>query len=74
MGGKDCFPRLEDLAAAVKHVQEELHQRKGIQVLDGDVIVTSDETRDEWWDIIRTMGRKRIESGFGPEPHGKTYG
>ena len=69
--GEDCFPGLEDLVAAVKHVQEELHQRKGIRVRDGDVIVTSDETKAEWWDQIRTMGWKRIESGFGPEPRGK---
>ena len=70
--GADCFPALDSFAAAVKHVQEALLQRKGIRVRDGDVIVTSDETREEWWDQIRTMGWKRIERGTGLEqPHGK---
>jgi hypothetical protein len=67
----DCLPALDIFADAVKHVQEELRQQKGIRVRDGDVIVTSDETRNEWWDQVRTMGWKRIESGLGPEPHGK---
>jgi hypothetical protein len=67
----DCFPNLDVFAAAVKEVQEELRQQKGIVVRDGDVIVTSDETGDEWWDKVRTMGWKRIENGLGPELHGK---
>ena len=69
--GVGCLPTLDIFADAVKHVQEELRQKKGVQVQDGDVIVTSDETRNEWWDQVRTMGWKRIESGLGPEPHGK---
>jgi len=70
-GEAACFPGLDDFAAAVKHVQEELYQRKGIRVRDEDVIVTSDEKRDEWWDQVRAMGWKRIESDLGPEPDGK---
>ena len=67
----ECFPTLDVLGDAVKHVQEELRRQKGIQVRDGDVIVTSDETKNEWWDQVRARGWKRIESGLGPEPEGK---
>jgi hypothetical protein len=67
----DCFPALDNFAAAVRHVQEELRRQKGIRVRDGDVIVTSDEINSEWWDQVRTMGWKRIESGLDPGPHGK---
>ena len=69
-GERNCFPALDIFATAVKQVQADLHQQKGIRVRDGDVIVTSDETRNEWWDQVRTMGWKRI-GGLGPEPYGK---
>lgn len=67
----DCLPALDIFATAVKQVQKELRQQKGIKVRDGDVIVTSDETKNEWWDQVRAMGWKRIESGLGLEPQGK---
>ena len=70
-GDGSCFPTLDNFVVAVKHVQEELDRQKGIRVRDGDVIVTSDETRNEWWDQVRAIGWKRIESGLGPEPQGK---
>ena len=67
----DCLPALDIFATAVKQVQKELRRQKGIKVRDGDVIVTSDETKNEWWDQVRAMGWKRIESGLGLEPQGK---
>ena len=70
-GEEDCFPGLDMFATAVKQVQEELRQQKGIHVRDGDVIVTSDEKGNEWWDQVRAMGWKRVESGIDPEPQGK---
>lgn len=43
----------------VAEVQEELRQRKGINVTH--VIMTSDEQDEKWWDRVHEMGWLRID-------------
>lgn len=50
---------MDVFSVRVAEVQEELRQRKGINVTH--VIMTSDEQDEKWWDRVHEMGWLRID-------------
>lgn len=44
-----------------REVQEELLQRKGIDIPMTHVIITSDEKDPAWWDEVQALGWVRID-------------
>lgn len=58
--GAVCFPKIDELERNVKEVINELRTTRGIDVRSEDVIVTSDEKDEVWWDQIKAKGWKRV--------------
>jgi len=54
-----CFASLPTFAVRVAEVQQELRERKGIDVTH--VIVTSDEQDPGWWQEVEAMGWLRMD-------------
>ena len=44
-----------------REVQDELRLRKGIDILDTHVIITSDEKDQAWWDEATSLGWVKID-------------
>ena len=64
-GGKGCAPSLSTFERLIEEVEQELHKR-GVGVKAGfkqkfPVIVTSDETDEEWWGEVARYGWKRVQ-------------
>ncbi|KAI0715410.1 hypothetical protein C8Q76DRAFT_730622 [Earliella scabrosa] len=71
----DCFAPLPVIARRVREVQDELRERKGVDIPMSHVIITSDESDPAWWDEVKAMGWKTIDHvGLGTEEaFGKWY-
>ncbi|KAJ3487322.1 hypothetical protein NLI96_g3606 [Meripilus lineatus] len=54
-----CFTSMEAYSTRIAEIQQELMERKGINVTR--VIMTSDEQDESWWDRVREMGWLRID-------------
>ena len=50
---------MEVYSTRIAEVQQELRERKGINVTH--VIMTSDEQDERWWDGVKGMGWLRID-------------
>ncbi|KIK97545.1 hypothetical protein PAXRUDRAFT_824800 [Paxillus rubicundulus Ve08.2h10] len=68
-----CFAPLPVIARRVSEVQQELRERKGIDVTR--VIITSDERDPNWWSEVRNFGWTWIDYAAERtvETHGKWY-
>ncbi|KIJ66268.1 hypothetical protein HYDPIDRAFT_174416 [Hydnomerulius pinastri MD-312] len=68
-----CFAPLPVIARRVSEVQQELRDRKGIDV--SHVIMTSDERDPNWWSDVRELGWSYIDYAAERtvEMHGKWY-
>jgi hypothetical protein len=68
-----CFAPLPVIARRVSEVQQELRERKGIDVTR--VIMTSDERDPNWWSEVRNLGWNWIDYAAERtvETHGKWY-
>ena len=51
---QECYPSMPVIARRVREVQEELRERKGIDVKH--VIMTSDERDPAWWAEVKAEG------------------
>ncbi|KZT02434.1 uncharacterized protein LAESUDRAFT_815288 [Laetiporus sulphureus 93-53] len=60
-GDPDCFASIEVITRRVREVQDELRVRKGIEIPDTRVIMTSDESDPAWWEEVAAMGWVRID-------------
>ncbi|KAI0756814.1 hypothetical protein C8Q80DRAFT_1215643 [Daedaleopsis nitida] len=58
---EDCFAPLSVIARRVTEVQDELRERKGVDIPMARVIITSDETDPVWWDEVRALGWKTVD-------------
>lgn len=60
--GLPCFPTMEEFDKRVKEIEDELKRRGRLTLEEGrlPVIVTSDETDEEWWAHVADMGWKRV--------------
>ncbi|KAH9937279.1 uncharacterized protein B0H18DRAFT_1081519 [Fomitopsis serialis] len=58
---EDCFAPISAIARRVREIQDELRARKGIEVPDTHVILTSDETDQAWWDEVTALGWVKID-------------
>ncbi|KAH9898206.1 hypothetical protein C8Q73DRAFT_684005 [Cubamyces lactineus] len=58
---EDCFAPLPVIARRVREVQEELRERKGIDIPMTRVIVTSDEKDPAWWEEVAALGWRTID-------------
>jgi hypothetical protein len=63
--GLGCAPRLSEFERLIEEVEQELHKRgigfKGGEAIKFPVIVTSDETDEEWWNEVARYGWKRLD-------------
>lgn len=66
-----CFAPLSSIARRVEEVKDELREKKGIIV--DNVIMTSDEKDEEWWEDVKKLGWKRIDHSQTDEKHGRWY-
>ncbi|OBZ77786.1 hypothetical protein A0H81_02011 [Grifola frondosa] len=55
---EECFAPLSAYARRVREVQEEL---RDLSIQATQVIMTSDETDEQWWDEVRAQGRLRTD-------------
>lgn len=67
----DCFAPLPVIARRVHEVQEEILERKAIEV--APVIVTSDETNRTWWNDVEEMGWLAPDHSRTQELYGNWY-
>ncbi|KAI0778374.1 hypothetical protein BD413DRAFT_508781 [Trametes elegans] len=58
---EDCFAPLPVIARRVREVQEELRERKGIDIPMSRVIITSDESDPAWWEEVAALGWRTID-------------
>ncbi|KAH8099351.1 hypothetical protein BXZ70DRAFT_894911 [Cristinia sonorae] len=72
---EDCFAPLPVIARRVKEVQEEIRTRKGIDIPDAHVIMTSDEKDEAWWAEVKAMGWIRVDHDAldTVQQHGRWY-
>ncbi|KAI0801075.1 hypothetical protein C8Q74DRAFT_465353 [Fomes fomentarius] len=72
---EDCFAPLPVIARRVREVQDELRERKGVDIPMSRVIITSDETDPAWWDEVKAMGWRTVdhETARTEEVFGKWY-
>jgi len=68
---KDCFAPLSSIVRRVHEVQEELLQRKGLNVTA--VIITSDEEDPEWWADVDKLGWKYPDHTNTESDYGRWY-
>ncbi|KAH9944221.1 uncharacterized protein BXZ73DRAFT_87164 [Epithele typhae] len=57
----DCLPPLSVIQRRVMEVQEELRERKGLDIPASRVIITGDEKDPAWWDQARALGWKTVD-------------
>lgn len=59
----------------IREVQEELRERKGIDIPSTRVIVTSDEQDPTWWDEIKSLGWVAVDHNAmeTEQTYGKWY-
>ncbi|KAI8990457.1 hypothetical protein BD414DRAFT_483706 [Trametes punicea] len=72
---EDCFAPLSVIERRVKEVQEELRQRKGIDIPMTRVIITSDEKDPAWWAEVAALGWRTVdhEAAHTVELFGRWY-
>ncbi|KAI0964013.1 hypothetical protein AcW1_000933 [Taiwanofungus camphoratus] len=72
---EDCFAPISVIARRVGEVQEELRERKGIDIPSTRVIVTSDEQDPTWWDEIKSLGWVAVDHNAmeTEQTYGKWY-
>ncbi|KAH9857996.1 hypothetical protein C2E23DRAFT_855905 [Lenzites betulinus] len=58
---EDCFAPLSVIARRVREVQEELRERKGVDIPMTRVIITSDEKDPAWWDEVAALGWRTVD-------------
>ncbi|KAH9942961.1 hypothetical protein B0H21DRAFT_866317 [Amylocystis lapponica] len=58
---EDCFAPIPVIARRVREVQDELRTRKGIDIPDTRVVVTSDEADEAWWAEAQSYGWVKID-------------
>ncbi|OSD03265.1 hypothetical protein PYCCODRAFT_1434681 [Trametes coccinea BRFM310] len=58
---EDCFAPISVIERRVREVQEELRQRKGIDIPMTRVIVTSDEKDPAWWEEVFALGWRTVD-------------
>ncbi|KAJ3482439.1 hypothetical protein NLI96_g6980 [Meripilus lineatus] len=58
---EDCFAPLSAVELRVREVQEEIRQKKGIDIPMSRVIMTSDEKNQTWWDDVKARGWVRMD-------------
>ncbi|KAH6918153.1 hypothetical protein BKA70DRAFT_1089311 [Coprinopsis sp. MPI-PUGE-AT-0042] len=66
-----CFAPLSTIARRVDEVKAELLEKKGIVV--DNVIMTSDEKDEEWWEDVRKLGWKTVDHSKTDETYGRWY-
>ncbi|KAJ7492380.1 hypothetical protein FB451DRAFT_1388779 [Mycena latifolia] len=67
----ECFAPLPVIARRVREVQEEIRERKSIEV--AHVIVTSDETNRTWWREVDKLGWLAPDHSRTQELYGNWY-
>jgi len=67
----DCFAPLSVIAKRVQEVKEELLGRMGIVV--ENVIMTSDENDEAWWDGVRSRGWFQVDHSETVQLYGPWY-
>ncbi|CCL99964.1 uncharacterized protein FIBRA_01989 [Fibroporia radiculosa] len=69
----ECFPSLQVFARRVSEVQQELQTKHNINATQ--VIMTSDESDETWWDAVRELGWSRMDHRreLTVELHGNWY-
>ncbi|TCD62408.1 hypothetical protein EIP91_006936 [Steccherinum ochraceum] len=58
---EDCFAPLPVIARRVREIQDEIRMRKGIEIPDSHVFMTSDERDEKWWDDVKAMGWVKVD-------------
>jgi hypothetical protein len=72
-----CFTPLADIADSVERVRTRLRDTQDITIHEHHVLVTSDETSEEWWNGVAGYGWTRVD--HSPEgldtarKHGRWY-
>ncbi|PVG04853.1 hypothetical protein CPB86DRAFT_778166 [Serendipita vermifera] len=61
--GKACYPPLSTFERLIEEMEEELRNQGKLSWFEGrlPVIVTSDETDEEWWTEVERYGWKRVK-------------
>jgi hypothetical protein len=61
--GKPCYPPLSSFEQLVEEIEQELRDQGRLSWAEGrlPVIVTSDETDEEWWTEVLRYGWKRVK-------------
>ncbi|KAF6766677.1 hypothetical protein DFP72DRAFT_1162239 [Ephemerocybe angulata] len=67
----DCFAPLSVIARRIQEVKDELLDRMGIVV--ENVIMTSDERNETWWDGVRSEGWFQVDHTETVERYGAWY-
>ncbi|KAM6498742.1 hypothetical protein JOM56_006690 [Amanita muscaria] len=68
---EDCYASLDVIERRVEDVQQELRQRKGIDVKH--VVMTSDERNSTWWDDVKGKGWYALDHSQTTELYGPWY-
>ncbi|KAH9836945.1 uncharacterized protein C8Q71DRAFT_578541 [Rhodofomes roseus] len=58
---EDCFAPISVIQRRVREIQDEIRLRKGIDIPDTHVILTSDEKDQAWWDEVTALGWVKID-------------
>ncbi|TBU63759.1 hypothetical protein BD310DRAFT_808030 [Dichomitus squalens] len=56
---EDCFAPISAIERRVKEVQDELRERKGLDV--DRIFISSDEKDPAWWDQIKALGWRTVD-------------
>ncbi|TFK77388.1 hypothetical protein BDN72DRAFT_910534, partial [Pluteus cervinus] len=67
----DCFAPISVIARRVREVQDEMWEKKGIQI--NHVMVTSDERNETWWQEIYAQGWLSPDHSRTKELYGEWY-
>jgi hypothetical protein len=66
----DCFASIPVIARRVREVQDELRERKQIEIEANHVIMTSDESDPAWWAEVNSQGWVGVDHSETGEVHG----
>ncbi|KAM5533961.1 hypothetical protein V8D89_012386 [Ganoderma adspersum] len=58
---EDCFAPISVIERRVKEVQDELRERKGLDIPSTRVVITSDEKDPAWWEQVKALGWKTVD-------------
>ncbi|CAK5280618.1 unnamed protein product [Mycena citricolor] len=68
---ENCFAPMGAIQRRVTEVRDELSQVHGIEAKS--VIVTSDETNENWWHLVEALGWRRVDHSSTIERYGEWY-